>query len=235
VHLMETDFFAAMLAPPFGPSADWADYLVESLQEPSFRIPRWEAIGRRFRRNYVWLITLLLISWGAKLALHPALVSDWATVVRRAAFGLIPGAWVIAAIGLVYVALVALAVVASMNRTRQEAPINPLHWLGEQLRQVGWPLMPKPQPWERLAIIITSYGEQIAERLLMELGRGVTALEGIGMYTNKTRDVLLCAVTEVQVANLEEIARQVDPSAFIIISSAEKVRGEGFRPFEAPS
>ena len=86
-----------------------------------------------------------------------------------------------------------------------------------------------------MAIIITSYGEQVAERLLTELGRGVTALEGIGMYTNKTRDVLLCAVTDVQVANLEKIARQVDPRAFIIISRAEEVRGEGFRPFEAPS
>ena len=235
VHLMETDFFAAMLAPPFGPSADWADYLVESLQEPSFRIPRWEAIGRRFRRNYVWLITLLLISWGSKLALHPAPAPDWATVVRRAAFGLIPGAWVIAAIGVVYVVLAALAVAASVGRAREEAHVSPLQWLGEQLRQIGWPLMPKPQPWERLAIIITSYGEQVAERLLTELGRGVTALEGIGMYTNKTRNVLLCAVTDVQVANLEKIARQVDPKAFVIISPAKEVRGEGFRPFEAPS
>jgi uncharacterized membrane protein len=235
VHLMETDFFAAMLAPPFGPSADWADYLVESLQEPSFRIPRWEAIGRRFRRNYVWLITLLLISWGAKLVLHPASAPDWATVVRRAAFGFIPGVWVIAAIGTAYAVLVVLAVAASVTRTPQEAPFSPLQWLGEQLRQIGWPLMPKPQPWERLAIIITSYGEQVAERLLTELGRGVTALEGIGMYTNKTRDVLLCAVTDVQVAKLEKIARQVDPKAFIIISRAEEVRGEGFRPFEAPS
>jgi uncharacterized membrane-anchored protein YitT (DUF2179 family) len=55
------------------------------------------------------------------------------------------------------------------------------------------------------------------------------------MYTNKTRDVLLCAVTDVQVANLEKIARQVDPQAFVIISPAQEVRGEGFRPFEAPS
>ena len=235
VHLMETDFFAAMLAPPFRPSADWADHLVESLHHPTFRISRWEAVGRRFRRNYVWLITLLLVSWGAKLVLHPSPTRDWVTVIERAAFGFIPGVWVLSTIGAVYATLAALAVVASISLTRREAPRRPLRWLEQKLRQAAWPLMPEPHPWERLAIIITARGEQVAQRLLTELGRGVTALEGTGMYTNKARDVLLCAVTDVQVQNLEDIAHQVDSKAFVIISPAAEVRGGGFRPFEAPS
>ena len=229
VRLMETDFFAAMLVPPFRPSSDWADRLAESLLHPIFLIAWWEAVGRRFLRNYVWLVTLLLISWGVKLALHPVLAPDGVTVVERAAIGSVPGVWVMVAVGLVYGALVVLAVAASLPRAWRDAMPGP-PW-----RRGAGPSAPEPSPRERLATIITARGRQVAIQLLTELGRGVTALEGTGMYTSEARDVLLCAVTEVQVPHLQEIVRRADPEAFVIVSSAEEVRGKGFRPFEAPS
>ena len=71
VRLMETDFFAQMLTPPFRPSPDWANHISKALIQPIFSIAQWEAIGRRFHRTYVWLITLQLISWGVKL-IHPS-------------------------------------------------------------------------------------------------------------------------------------------------------------------
>src|SRR5512136_1467836 len=49
VRLMETDFFAAMLVPPFGPAADWAESMAENLLHPHFTVSLWEAAGRRFR------------------------------------------------------------------------------------------------------------------------------------------------------------------------------------------
>ena len=221
VHLMETDFFVAMLAPPFRPSSDWADLMVESLLHSTFPIARWEAVGRRFHRNYVWLITLLLISWGGKLALHPVPATGGAMVVERAAVGSIPGAWVMAAIGVVYVVLAVLAVAASLPHAWRKATMGRL--------------MPGLRPRQRLATIITSQGQQVAMGLLEELGRGVTALEATGMYTGEARDVLLCAVSDVQVSRMEGIVHQADPEAFVIVSPAEKVLGKGFRPFEAPS
>jgi uncharacterized membrane protein len=45
VRLMETDFFAAMLVPPFHPSPDWAEALAENLLLPHFPISTWEALG----------------------------------------------------------------------------------------------------------------------------------------------------------------------------------------------
>jgi uncharacterized membrane-anchored protein YitT (DUF2179 family) len=96
-------------------------------------------------------------------------------------------------------------------------------------------LTPEPRPKERLATIITTEGQAVAARILEELGRGVTALEGLGMYTGTARVVLLCAVTSVQVAHLRSIVRQVDSDAFVVVSVAEEVRGGGFRPFEPPS
>jgi uncharacterized membrane protein len=235
VHLMETDFLAAMLAPPFKPASDWGDHLAESLRQPTFLISQWEAMGRRFKRNYVWLIALLLISWWAKLAIHPTPATDWATVVERAAFGHIPGAWVIAAVGVAYGALAALAIAASLPQAWREVLPRPLRRLGRQLRRAASPLVPATRRREQLATIITNRGQQVGSRLLTELGRGVTALKGTGLYTHEARDVLLCAVTDVQVGQLEEIVHQVDPRAFVIVSSVEQVRGEGFRPFEPPS
>jgi uncharacterized membrane-anchored protein YitT (DUF2179 family) len=96
-------------------------------------------------------------------------------------------------------------------------------------------LAPEPRPKERLATIITDEGQEVAGRILEELGRGVTALEGTGMYTGASRGVLLCAVTSVQIAHLRDIVQQIDPEAFVVVGVAEEVRGGGFRPFEPPS
>jgi len=235
VRLMESNFFAAMLALPFRPSSDWADLLAESLLRPTFPVARWKAIGLRFRRTYVWLITLLLVSWGGKLALHPVPAPDVAKVVERAAVGNIPGAWVMTAVGVVYGALAALAMAASIPVAWWEALPRPLRRLARILRQAAGPLAPETRPQEQMATIITSRGKEIASRLLEEVGRGVTALQGTGMYTGEARDVLLCAITDVQTGHLREIVHQADPHAFVIVSQAAEVRGWGFSTFDAPS
>ncbi|MDY6825930.1 MAG: YitT family protein [Bacillota bacterium] len=82
------------------------------------------------------------------------------------------------------------------------------------------------------AIIITRKGEKINERLLFELGRGVTWLEGSGGYTRETREVLLCVVTRQQTAQLKTIIHEVDPDAFVIIGNATEVHGEGFKKMQ---
>lgn len=236
VHLMETDFFAAMLAPPFRPSADWAEHLSESLTEPTFPITWGEAIARRFRRNYVWLITLLLLSWWIKLALHPTPASDWIAVIERAAIGFVPGRYVITVVGMVYGVLTALAIVVPPSMMARAALPRPLRWLEARLRQrETGPLIRVPRRQARIATIVTRHGQRVAVQILKELERGVTALEGTGMYTGEARDVLLCAVTDIQVSHLKKIVCQIDPQAFVVVSATESVQGWGFRPFEAPS
>ena len=70
-RLMETDFFAAMLVPPFAPHAEWNETLAESLLQPQFPISRLEAMGRRLRNNYLALFSIL---WAAILMklYHPS-------------------------------------------------------------------------------------------------------------------------------------------------------------------
>lgn len=78
------------------------------------------------------------------------------------------------------------------------------------------------------AIIITCCGEEINKRLLYELGRGVTRIEGQGGYTGEGREVLLCVITRPQTARLKAIIHEADPAAFVIIGNATEVHGEGF-------
>ena len=72
VRLMETDFYAAMLVPPFHPSPEWAESLAENLLSPRFPISMLEAFGRRLRRNYFWILMILYASWVAKIWLFPS-------------------------------------------------------------------------------------------------------------------------------------------------------------------
>jgi uncharacterized membrane protein len=84
VRLMETDFFAAMLVPPFGPHPDWAESLADSLLHPEFPISMWEAFGRRFRRNYMWLFMVLGVAWALKIYIHPDISLSWEQFLKNA-------------------------------------------------------------------------------------------------------------------------------------------------------
>src|SRR5512136_626097 len=100
-RLLETDFFAAMLVPPFGPNPEWGEHLAESLLQPEFPISMWEALGRRFRRNYMWIFVVLAIAWVLKGFLHPVAATSWSELITRSALGPIPGE-VVLIIGLIY-------------------------------------------------------------------------------------------------------------------------------------
>jgi uncharacterized membrane-anchored protein YitT (DUF2179 family) len=85
----------------------------------------------------------------------------------------------------------------------------------------------------RSAMIITAQPEQVSSRVIEELERGVTYLEGRGAYTGSTRPVLYCVVNRTEVAALKAIVHESDPDAFMVIGVAHEALGEGFRPLKA--
>src|SRR5512143_1347619 len=91
VRLMETDFYAAMLVPPFHPSPEWAESLAENLLSPRFPISIWEAFGRRLRRNYAWIFLILFISWMGKSYLFPQPALTTQEFISRGAVGPVSG------------------------------------------------------------------------------------------------------------------------------------------------
>ncbi len=82
----------------------------------------------------------------------------------------------------------------------------------------------------RTAMIVTNQPEGVSNRVLEELERGVTVLEGTGAYTGAERPVLYCVISRAEVASLKAIVHEVDPHAFMVIGVAHEVLGEGFRP-----
>ncbi len=82
----------------------------------------------------------------------------------------------------------------------------------------------------RSAMIVTNNPEEISRRVIDELERGVTYLEGRGAYTGNSRPVLYCVVNRTEVAALKSIVHETDPDAFMVIGVAHEALGEGFRP-----
>src|SRR5947208_16585756 len=92
VRVIETGYLAQMLAPDSVPrDQEWASHLASDLLTPHFTISVWEAVGRRLRRNYIWLFALLTLSWNLKVYLHPTPAANFDEFVARATVGLVPG------------------------------------------------------------------------------------------------------------------------------------------------
>ena len=240
VRLMETDFYAAMLVPPFHPSPDWAENLAENLLTPSFPISMWEAFGRRLRRNYYWIFLILLAAWISKMWLFPQAPTTVQEFVTRAAVGPISGQIMIF-MGICFYIFLAVFAVATINMTRatgevlprfgdESAPATP----PEQGKPMGLRtlLYPRHRRRQLLALIITDKADTVSNRILTDLKRGVTAMEGKGMYTGKARSILMCALTVTEVHNLKAAVAKEDPKAVVIVSPAQEVFGGGFAPLE---
>ena len=80
----------------------------------------------------------------------------------------------------------------------------------------------------KIAYIISDHPEEISEHILRELGRGLTGLEGQGMYSEKHKMVLMCVVSKKEAVLLKDIVKNADNEAFLILSEAKEVLGEWF-------
>lgn len=82
--------------------------------------------------------------------------------------------------------------------------------------------------FSKAAFIISDKSDEISERLLNEIQRGVTALKGKGMYTKIERDILLCVFSQKEIAKVKLIVKNIDETSFIILTDVREVLGEGF-------
>src|SRR5919112_43742 len=77
VRVLETGFFTQILLPEQTPDDAWMALLVDDLKTPHFTISEWEALGRRLRRNYLWIFVLLAACWNLKVYVHPVPAYDF--------------------------------------------------------------------------------------------------------------------------------------------------------------
>jgi uncharacterized membrane-anchored protein YitT (DUF2179 family) len=84
----------------------------------------------------------------------------------------------------------------------------------------------------RTAMIVTSRPENVSVRVMEDLERGVTVLEGTGAFTGASKPVLYCVISRAEVAMLKTIVHEIDPEAFMVIGVAHEALGEGFKPLK---
>lgn len=81
----------------------------------------------------------------------------------------------------------------------------------------------------KLFYIISDKPQAISERILKEIDITATFLHGKGAYTGKEKQVILCVARKQQGPAIEEIVKSEDKDAFMIISSANEIYGEGYK------
>jgi len=241
IRLMETDFFAAMLVPPFRPAWDWAETLAENLLQPHYPITIWEALGRRLRNNYLWIYFIVTISWMTKLWLHPVKASSWEVVLNRAPVGGLPGPAVLGIVGgfLGILLLIGLGTIrlheASGEVLRHFEDFPGDEWekssLGARSGKLPW-FRPHGGRRQLLTYIVTSEPNALSNAIMENMRRGVTGIKATGMYTGENRTLLMCALTDTEISQLKSLIHEIDSDAFIIVSPAKGVVGKGFEPFE---
>lgn len=77
-------------------------------------------------------------------------------------------------------------------------------------------------------LVFSDKSKELADHIMKNLNRGVTALKSIGCYTGKDKDVLLVIVRKSQISQLSKVIKEVDTKAFVSVAPASSVYGEGF-------
>lgn len=80
----------------------------------------------------------------------------------------------------------------------------------------------------KLIFIITGNYRAISALILNTIERGVTLLEGEGAYSGEKKKIVMCAVRPQQVHKITTAVHKIDSNAFIIVTTAGAISGEGF-------
>jgi len=241
VRMMETDFFASMLVPPFQPSPDWAESLAESLLHPQFQISEWEALGRRLRRNYLWIYLTVGLAWFASLALFPSPATTWPAFAARASIGPLNGQWLILVVVVLLIGVIAMAIF-TVGLRHSSGEVLPRYGLPEGFFDTGDDEKEhsKETPWFRmtrrrkqiLTFIITDKPRTVSNSILEKMRRGATEVSGKGAFTRQEHAVLMCALTVTEIPQLKALVSEVDDDAFVVVVPARGVFGKGFMPLD---
>ncbi len=85
----------------------------------------------------------------------------------------------------------------------------------------------------KLLQIITNNPEELSEKIMTQMDRGVTLIKSRGAYTGKDREMVFIVVKRFELQRLKKIVKELDPRAFIIIGDVSEVLGEGFEKKES--
>lgn len=85
---------------------------------------------------------------------------------------------------------------------------------------------------QKEALIITGKPDEVSQAIFETLSRGVTGIDGRGMYTGTEKTVLLAVVRRHEISALKKLVHQLDPECFMLISEVSEVFGTHFKQYD---
>ncbi|WP_025026790.1 YitT family protein [Caldalkalibacillus mannanilyticus] len=80
----------------------------------------------------------------------------------------------------------------------------------------------------KATMIISESAQEIASKILKEMDRGTTMLQGRGAFTGSEKEILYCVVSRNEIVRLKNLVKSIDPYAFVAVNDVHDVLGEGF-------
>lgn len=87
--------------------------------------------------------------------------------------------------------------------------------------------------YEKTIFIISDKYQEISHKILHDIRRGGTYIDGKGMYNNADKKIIFVNVTRRELSILTEYVNEIDPKAFLTVIEASEILGEGFKPLES--
>ena len=84
----------------------------------------------------------------------------------------------------------------------------------------------------KAAFILSSKHDEVSKALLASINRGITVIPARGAYSGISKDMLLCIMSQKELIKAKEIVKDIDPDAFVMVTSVTEVLGNGFMPLE---
>ena len=81
--------------------------------------------------------------------------------------------------------------------------------------------------FSKQTFIVTEKPDEVARVIMEDLDRGATGICGKGMYSGQEKTIIFCVVNKKEIVKLKELVDDIDPNAFVIVSDAREVHGEG--------
>lgn len=117
---LEVHYFAGLLDNGEVRMDGWQNRLAEDYRRPDYHVSLIVAMGRRVRRNYLWILVIQSAAYAGKLTVHPAPVQSLSEFTGRARIGPMPGS-VVLAIGVIYILTWSGLAAWSWTRDRRRA------------------------------------------------------------------------------------------------------------------
>lgn len=84
--------------------------------------------------------------------------------------------------------------------------------------------------YSRAVFIVSENASKLKKAIIKELDRGLTLFEAIGGFSGKPKPVLYVVVSRSQISRLKRLIAENDENAFVVVTEAHEVLGEGFKP-----